>query len=107
MTIRVVAAFVLAAALAWPSAAHAERRTVRLRYGPVKMGGFNVGFPRAGVRTPRMDGYVVGMSARLVDARGRAVTIRDVMLHHIVFFRRRALTHPDDCQGKAQEAFYG
>jgi len=98
---------VLVSALLWPSAALAARRTFTLRTGPVAMGAYNVAFPRVEVPAPGVDGYVIRMSARLVDGRGRPVTIHDVMLHHTVFFRRRQDPHPSSCTGLRQEAFYG
>jgi hypothetical protein len=89
-----------------PTSAEAARRTMTLRYGPVSMGGFNVEFPKAAVASPGVDGYVVGMSVRLVDGHGRAVTIRDVMLHHVVFFQRHS-PRSTPCGGRNEEAFYG
>ena len=56
---------------------------------------------------PKLDGYVVGMDARLVDTRGKAVTIRDVMLHHVVFYKRISPASQSACAGKSQEGFYG
>jgi hypothetical protein len=97
----------LLVALVLPSVARAERRTYTLRGAPVTVGGFTVKFPRAQVPTPERTGYIVGMSARLVDLRGRPVTIRDVMLHHLVFFRARQDADASECSGKRQEAFYG
>jgi hypothetical protein len=35
--------------------------------------------------SPSVDGYVVGMSAEVVDVLGNPVAIQDVMLHHVVF----------------------
>src|SRR4051812_21993668 len=93
--------------LALPSLARAERRTYTLRGAPVTVGGFKVEFPRANVPTPERTGYIVGMSARLVDVPGRPVTIRDVMLPHLVFFRARSHADGSECSGKRQEAFYG
>jgi hypothetical protein len=100
-----ILAGLLAATL--PSAAQAARKTFVLRSAPVAIGGFDVEFPKLFVPAPKVDGYVVGMDARLVDTRGRAVTIRDVMLHHTVFYRRGAPDSQSDCAGKSQEAFYG
>ena len=68
--------------------AQAETRTLTLRYGPVHMGGYNVEFPKAAVDAPKLNGYVTYMTASLVDKRGKPITIRDVMLHHLVFHRR-------------------
>src|SRR4051795_10609289 len=90
---------------AWPSAARASRHTYTLLGDPVTMGAFNVKFPRQHVPTPERSGYVVGMSARLVDMQGRPVTIRDVMLHHLVFFRVRSDPSASACTGKSQQAF--
>src|SRR4051794_27668689 len=102
--ITVLAAFVWAA---FAPAARAEQRTFVYRSTRVTMGQFNVELPKQWVKAPARDGYIVGMSVRLVDTRGRAVTIRDVMLHHVVFFRRRSDPDASACSGKAQEAFYG
>src|SRR5262245_59023117 len=103
---RRVLAVVLLATL-WPAGeADAARRTFTLRSAPVAMGAFNVAFPKIDVPAPRADGFIVGMSVRLVDARGRAVTIRDVMLHHVLFLRRvRAVWTA--CGTRNAESFYG
>ena len=69
-----ILAGILAGAL--PGAAQAARKTVVLRSAPVAMAGFNVEFPKLFVPTPKLDGYVVGMDARLVDTRGKAGEIR-------------------------------
>src|SRR5256885_14397424 len=71
------------------------------------MGNFNVASPKAHVRAPGVDGYVVGMTASLVDRRGRRITIRDVMLHHIVFHRIGRSTARWPCSQNGGEAFYG
>ena len=52
------------------------------------MGGFNVEFPKLWVPTPKLDGYVVGWTRGWSTRAGRPVTIRDVMLHHVVFYKR-------------------
>src|SRR5829696_4161038 len=87
--------------------ARADQRTFTLRYGPVHMGGFNVKYPRGSVSVPHADGSIVRMHARLVDARGRRVTIRDVMLHHIVFHRVRRSSITGACTNPSAEPFYG
>ena len=96
---------VLAALL--PAPAHAATRTYTLRSGPTHMGGFNVKFPKAPVRAPKVNGYVVGMTVDLVDARGRPITIRDVMLHHVVFHRRARLGERGPCTSPYSEPIYG
>src|SRR4051794_7513074 len=102
------AALVLLAALLLPAApAAAKLKTYTLRYGPVRMAGFNVKLPKANVPTPRVNGYIVNMDAGLVNAKGRRVTIRDVMLHHLVFHRRRESSVRNACSSPDGEAFYG
>src|SRR3954467_3499927 len=102
------AAVVLLAALLLPAApAAAKLKTYTLQYGPVRMAGFNVKFPKANVRTPRVNGYIVHMDARLVNSKGRRVTIRDVMLHHLVFHRRRESRVRNECSSAHGEAFFG
>src|SRR4051812_32563749 len=94
-------------ALALATPARAETRTLTLRYGPVHMGGYNVEFPKARVRAPRLDGYVTHMTASLVDRRGRAITIRDVMLHHLVFHHQGLRPALGPCTNRGGEAIYG
>ena len=99
-----VALFVLLVAAA---PAGAKTRTLTLRYGPVGMGGYNVEFPKAPVRAPEVDGYVTHMTASLVDRRGRAITIRDVMLHHFVIHRNGQRPELGPCTSRRGEAIYG
>jgi plastocyanin len=87
--------------------ARADTRMLTLRYGPVHMGGYNVEFPKAAVRAPKLDGYVTHMTASLVDRRGREITIRDVMLHHLVFHRRAPRPALGPCTSRGGEAIYG
>ena len=63
--------------------------------------------PKVPVKAPGVDGYVVGMTASLVDRRGRAITIRDVMLHHIVFHRVRRSRRPLAVLELSGEPIYG
>jgi plastocyanin len=101
----VLTAAVLSLLLAGP--ANAATKTYTFRHGPIRMGGFNVKFPKAAVRAPKVNGYVVGMTADLVDRRNRRITIRDVMLHHLVFHRRAHLTRRGDCSSPYSEPIYG
>ena len=57
-------------------------------------------------QTPRADGFVVGMHARLVDESGQPVSIRDAMLHHVFFRRLRQRRSALQCVGSTGEAFY-
>jgi plastocyanin len=87
--------------------AGAEIRTYTLRHGPIEVGAYETVLPRGWVRTPRVDGHIVRMHARVVDRRGRPVTVRDVMLHHVWFSRRWRPAVKHECQGARSEVFYG
>lgn len=104
---RVALGVAIALALAVPAPAAARLTSYTLRFGPVPMGDFNVTLPRGVARAPGRDGYIVRMHARLVDGRGRRVTIRDVMLHHVVISRKRTAGARHECGGGAEEVFYG
>src|SRR3954447_20935965 len=107
MRLRLAILPALAGLLLVAAPAAARVRTYTMRSGPYTMGGFNTSFVKGQMPTPRVDGYVVGMHARLVDRRGRRVTIGDVMLHHVVFRRlwHRRTTHART--SRLGEAFYG
>jgi plastocyanin len=92
------------ASLATVPAASAGVRVAR--YGPIDMGAFNVRYINTVVRPPQGTGHVVGLHARLVDARGRPVTIRSVMLHHVIFRRIWHRRAAPECTSRAGEAFY-
>jgi plastocyanin len=101
----------LVTATLWPAAAaSAAERTYALRYGPISLSGFETRFPQPHVRSPRRSGYVVRMSARVVDANGRRVPLRRVMLHHVVFVNRGRRGGPpktSSCAGRPGEPFFG
>lgn len=91
-------------------AASAAQHTYTLREGPITLGGFQTKYPHSAVRAPRRSGYVVRMSTRLVDGRGRPISIRRVMLHHVVFVNRGRPGGPrkaSSCKGRGGEPFYG
>ena len=98
-------AFTAGVTFASPASAAVERH--RLRYGPVTIGGYSTVYPGGAIDPPPVHGYITGMHARLVDGKGRPVTIRDVMLHHIFFHRKRPKPVELPCAGKRLEAFYG
>ena len=100
-------AVALVLSFALPAAAQAKVKTYTLQYGPIRMANFNVKFPKVPVKAPGVDGYVVGMTTSLVDRRGRAITIRDVMLHHIVFHRVGRSAGPWPCSSSSGEPIYG
>jgi len=105
-------ALALLAALALaPASASARAQTFTLKSKPFALSGFQTTFPKVGVPTPRHSGYITQMDAWLVDSRGRRITIRDVMLHHIVFInngRRGGPPKNTSCPGRSGgEPFWG
>jgi hypothetical protein len=73
------------AALVLPGRAAASTETVVLETTPITVTAYEVA---RGVRlapSPKVDGYVVGMSAEVVDVLGNPVPMQDVMLDHVVF----------------------
>ena len=74
-------------AIACPAAAGAAERTETYRYGPIAVGPYAVDERDYvfGIPGPEVDGYITGGRIRLVDAGGRRVPMRRVMLHHVVF----------------------
>ena len=98
----------MALALA-PAAASASEHTYELRYGPVKLGGYETRFPSPRVETPG-SGYIVRMRARIVDRKGKRIPLGHVMLHHVVFINdgtRRRPPRTNPCPGRAGEPFFG
>ena len=89
-----VAGLVLAAA-ATPALAASHTRVFDV---PVQMDPFQVKQTTSFVSTPKVDGFITGMSVNVVDKSGAPVPIRRLMLHHIVF---AAIGRPDlTCQGQ-------
>jgi len=81
------AAFVAVAGLALtqPGRALAEVQTLVFDSAPVTIGPYGVARDVQLAPSPRVDGYVVGFKASLVDVVGNPVPHTDVMLHHLVF----------------------
>ena len=77
--------------------------------GPFKVGGFETIRPKVIVASPNSGRYITRMHARLVDGRGRPVTVQKVMLHHVVFLNQGRF--PGDrepkCGARFGEPFYG
>jgi len=93
-----------------PAAAEARSVTVTLRSQSFLLGGFNTIFPKVNVTTPHRDGYITKMDAWLVNQKGKRVSIRDVMLHHIVFLNAgtpAAAGKNGSCPGRGSEPFWG
>jgi hypothetical protein len=102
------AAFALAAVA--PAAADARTEIFTLHSPPVHLTGFQVKFPKASVATPHRSGYITRMDAWLIDEHDRRMSIREVMLHHIVFInsgKPGAHAKRSSCPGRGDEPFWG
>jgi plastocyanin len=85
---RLFARLLLLAALAvaaFPGHASASVETLTLTAAPITVTKYEVARGVQLAPSPRVDGYVVGMSAEVVDVLGNPVAMQDVMLHHVVF----------------------
>lgn len=92
-----------AAALVLPVVAHAEERTLTFTTGPIAVERYAVAQAPLPAASPKVNGYVVGMAAEVVDAVGRVQGRDKVMLHHIVFAK---IGVPDyTCGGPAERFF--
>jgi plastocyanin len=75
------------ACLVAPGGAAAATETQKITYGPISVDGYGVNQAIAydGVAEPDLEGHITAMRANIVDEDGKAVPIRRLMLHHIVF----------------------
>jgi hypothetical protein len=73
------------AALVLPGQASAAVETMSFTAAPITVTKYEVARGVQLAPSPSVDGYVVGMSAEVVDVLGNPVAIQDVMLHHVVF----------------------
>jgi plastocyanin len=92
-----------AAVLGLPALAHAEERTLTFTTPAISVEGYGVAQQPMLAESPKLDGYVVGMEAEVVDAQGRVQGRDKVMLHHIVFAK---VGVPDYTCGGAAERFF-
>ena len=92
-----------AAVLVLPALAHPEERTLTFTTPAISVEGYGVAQQPLLAESPKVDGYVVGMEAEVVDARGRVQRRDRVMLHHVVFAKIGA---PDYTCGGAAERFF-
>jgi len=101
----------LLACLLAPAGSQAAEQAFKLRYGPVEVGGYRTAFPNPrSVLTPRRTGYVVRMSAQIVDARGQRIALRHAMMHHVVFINQGhpgGMRRTGSCPGRAGQPFFG
>jgi hypothetical protein len=85
-SVRRVVPLVCLLALAAPGIAQAAEQTLVFRsYQPISIAPFGVVQGSELIPSPPVDGYVVGISATVVDQAGVEEPIQNVMLHHIVF----------------------
>ena len=94
------------AVLAAAAPADAELKRVVVRQGPLTVNAYEVRYTSRSTRSvkaPGIDGYLVRMHARVVDAAGRPIPVQRVMLHHIVY-KTKGRRDPV-CGGS--ESFYG
>lgn len=84
LLLRLVVLSILAAG-ALPGHAAAEIQTLVFTSAPVKVGAYGVARGVQLAASPKVDGYVVGMRANVVDLQGNPVPGTEVMLHHVVF----------------------
>ena len=61
----------LAVALAVPALASAREQTLTFTTGPISVGPYAVAQQPMLAQSPAVNGYVVGMKAEVVDAKGR------------------------------------
>lgn len=104
------AACVLAVLVLVPAAAQARIEKFTMKSQPFVMSGFKTIFPKVSVQTPKQSGYITRMDAYLIDEHGRKVSIRNVMLHHIVFINAGYEGGPvkkTSCKGRGGEPFWG
>lgn len=73
------------AALVLPGQASAGIQTLVFNSAPITVTRYEVARGVQLAPSPKVDGYVVGMSAEVVDVLGNPVPSQDVMLHHVVF----------------------
>jgi plastocyanin len=73
------------AALVLPGQASAGIQTFVFDSAPITVTRYEVARGVQLAPSPKVDGYVVGMSAEVVDVLGNPVPMQDVMLHHVVF----------------------
>lgn len=93
------------ALLACAPAANAEVRQVTLKYGPILVDGYGVSTTTKPVPAPGVDGFITSMHARVVDAEGRQIPVKRIMLHHVLFLNP-AVKDETYCPGNS-ERFYG
>ena len=99
----------LAAAPAGSAQAPSTLETLTFRQGPIRVAPYQVA-RQSDYRRPKRvpappgDGFIVGMHARVVDAEGRRIPVRRLMLHHVLFSK---VVGEPGVPGRHRQAFYG
>jgi plastocyanin len=86
-----------------PGIARGETRSLTFQTGPIQVPAYGVATGPTFAPSPSEEGYVVGLRAEVVDARGHVQGRRRVMLHHIVIAKLGAR---DATCGGQTERFY-
>jgi plastocyanin len=86
-----------------PGTAHATTKTLTFTTAAITVPAYGVATAPMAAPSPKEDGYVVSLSAEVVDAQGHVQGRRRVMLHHIVFGKLGAT---DATCGGPTERFY-
>jgi len=83
------AAAVVVALFAAAAPAHAATVTETFTVDPMTVEGYEVKVNelKVGIPHPQVDAYITDMKVDLVDAEGKPIPIKRLMLHHIVFLR--------------------
>ena len=81
----VVPLLAVAATAVLPAAASAAVQTYTRTVGPISDEGYTVKQGYALAPHPSVNGFVIHMDVNLVDAAGKRIPIKQLMLHHIVF----------------------
>jgi plastocyanin len=107
--VKLLAGALFTIALLAAAPAQAADRTIVYKVGPIKIGAFETVRPKVIVPSPKVDGYMTYMHARIVDEAGVPVTIQKVMLHHVVFLNRGRFAgdRKAKCGARFGEPFYG
>jgi hypothetical protein len=100
---RAILVFAAALGLAAPGVARAGEQTLTFTSEAIQVEGYGVETKGILAPSPDVDGYVVGMTAEVVDAAGNVQGRDRIMLHHIVFAKIGAR---DYTCGGAAERFY-
>ena len=92
--------------------ASAELKEVVMRHGPFGVGPYSVRYtdPKSKiVEAPDADGFIVRMHAQVVDAGGRRLPVRRMMLHHVLYKNRGRFDgdRRDPVCGGGGQSFYG